>query len=231
MKLGQKVNKNGIITQYGWVRSNAVSEFKIQQTPHCKPTIGQFKKLIFKRKEKKKKKISTERLAEGAEEMEFIFLRLRSGPVLTLHECDSLISSGLGHVSTPKLRLSYGRENPQTKPGLLLEKERANSESSTEVLGDMHISSVTLLSTKPKPKSLREKAYLLSIPCLASLPTLEESPAAGWDSYTCSLRRSCLASAGLNALSVAMKNERIGLAFWSLSLTLFWVFFYLFKNV
>ena len=110
--------------------------------------------------------------------MEFILLRLRSGHVLTLHECDSLISSGLGHASTPKLRLSYGRENPQTKLGLLPEKERANSESSTEVLGDLHISSVALLSTKPKSKSLREKACL-EHPLLGQSPSTRGIPS-GW---------------------------------------------------
>ena len=73
------------------------------------------------------KKNSTERPAEGAEELELIFPRLLSGHVLTLHECDSLVSSSLGHATTPRLWLSYGGENPQAKPGLWLEEERANA--------------------------------------------------------------------------------------------------------
>ena len=66
-----------------------------------------------------------------------------------------------------------------------------------------------------REQSLRE-ACPWSIRGLA-IPAREDSAPADWAWHVRSLRKSCLASAVLNALPITMKNKNVGLASWSLA--------------
>lgn len=105
----------------------------------------------------------------------------------------------------------WRRESPSKTRAMAGRRE---SKCGTEVLRDMHVS---CLSAFPNPEqSLREEACPWSIRGSA-IPAQEDSALADWAWHLRSLRKSCLASAVLNALPIIMKNKNVGLVSWNLA--------------